>query len=222
MPSRAKPEGTDSSPASRSLPQFRFTSRPEPFCLWLLASLALAPQLHGDVVINEFCANNGGLLRDEDLQSPYWLEIHNRGPGTVNLGGRHLTKWTPGTNNGAGYLGLVGDTKFSVDRGVYNTPFTVGITSATATASIFWTTNGSVPSPTNGTLYTGPVLIPGTRLLRAAAFLTNHVPSVPDVSTTICGGTSPVTTASCRRLSFSMETAAALGSGGTWPERCRR
>ena len=93
---------------------------------------------------------------------------------------RYFTPPTPGTNNGASYLGLVADTKFSVDRGFYDTPFTVAITSATATASIYWTTNGSVPSLTNGTLYTGPVSIPSTRLLRAAAFLTNHVASVPD------------------------------------------
>lgn len=93
---------------------------------------------------------------------------------------RYFTPPTPGADNGAGYLGLVADTKFSVDRGFYSTPFTVAITSATATASIYWTTNGSIPSLTNGTLYTGPVAIPGPRLLRAAAFLTNYVASVPD------------------------------------------
>jgi hypothetical protein len=93
---------------------------------------------------------------------------------------RYFTPPTPGTNNGVGYLGLVADTKFSVDRGFYDTPFTVAITSATATASIYWTTNGSRPSPTNGTLYTAPIPVAGTRLLRAAAFLTNYVPTEPD------------------------------------------
>src|SRR5690606_38166318 len=43
-------------------------------------------------------------------------------------------------------------------------------------AAIYWTTNGSIPTP-NGTLYTGPISIPGTRMLRAAAFLSNHIPS---------------------------------------------
>jgi hypothetical protein len=98
---------------------------------------------------------------------------------------RYFTPPTPGTNNGTGYLGLVSDTKFSVDRGFYDTPFTVAITSATATASIYWTTNGSVPSPTNGMLYTSPVLISGTRMLRATACLAEHVPSVPDTHTYI-------------------------------------
>ena len=93
---------------------------------------------------------------------------------------RYFMPPTPGTNNGAGYLGLVADTKFSMDRGFYETPFTVAITSATATASIYWTTNGSVPSPTNGALYSAPIQIIGTRMLRAAAFLANYIPSVPD------------------------------------------
>ena len=56
----------------------------------------------------------------------------------------------------------------------------MAITSATATASIYWTKKGSIPSPTNGTLYTAPVPINGTRALRAAAFLNNYVPSIPD------------------------------------------
>lgn len=98
---------------------------------------------------------------------------------------RYFIPPTPGADNGAGYLGLVAGTKFSVDRGFYDTPFTVAITSATASASIYWTTNGSIPSPANGTLYTGPVPIGNTRPLRAAAFLTNHVPSVPDAHTYI-------------------------------------
>ncbi len=98
---------------------------------------------------------------------------------------RYFTTSTPGADNVSGYAGLVADTKFSVDRGFYSTPFTVAITSATATASIYWTTNGSIPSPTNGMLYTQPVLIPGTRMLRAAAFLANYVPSVPDTHTYI-------------------------------------
>ncbi len=98
---------------------------------------------------------------------------------------RYFTPPTPGAANGFGYLGLVADTKFSVDRGFYATPFTVAITSATTSASIYWTTNGSIPSPTNGMLYTTPVPINGTRALRAAAFLTNYVPSIPDSQTYI-------------------------------------
>lgn len=92
---------------------------------------------------------------------------------------RYFTPATPGELNDSGYLGLVSDTDFSVARGFYDMPFTVAITSATASASIYWTTNGSLPSPTNGTLYTTPVSVTGNTFLRAAAFLAGHVPSVP-------------------------------------------
>lgn len=92
---------------------------------------------------------------------------------------RYFSPPTPGAANDAGYLGLVADTEFSVTRGFYDTPFTVAITSATASALIYWTTNGSLPSPTNGTLYTTPVSVTGNRFLRAAAFLAGHLPSVP-------------------------------------------
>jgi len=60
----------------------------------------------GGVVISEFMAENNGFLRDQDGDSPDWLEIHNDSQSTVNLAGWHLTdepaslaKWTfPGTN----------------------------------------------------------------------------------------------------------------------------
>lgn len=85
---------------------------------------------------------------------------------------------TPGADNGTGYLGLVDDPHLSVPRGFYDVPFTVAITSATAGAAIYYTADGSIPSPANGIVYTNPVAVNGTTLLRAAAFLSNYVPSV--------------------------------------------
>jgi hypothetical protein len=101
---------------------------------------------------------------------------------------RYFSPPTPGAANAAGYLGLVSDTKFSVDRGFYNTPFTVAITSVATNASIYWTTNGSIPSPTNGLLYTSPVSVTGNTLLRAAAFLSNYVASIPEAQTYLFPG----------------------------------
>lgn len=45
----------------------------------------------GDLVITEFMAVNGGVARDEDGDSPDWVEIFNAGPGAVDLGGYSLT-----------------------------------------------------------------------------------------------------------------------------------
>lgn len=119
-------------------------------------------------------------LNVSSTDTDFYISAELEGLATGTPVERYFTPSTPGAINEAGYLGLVSDTKFSVDRGFYSVPFSVAITSATASASIYWTTNGSVPTPTNGTLYSGPILIPGTRLLRAAAFLADHVPSIPD------------------------------------------
>jgi hypothetical protein len=62
------------------------------------------------VVINEFLANNGTGLADQDGDHSDWIELHNSGTGTVNLGGWYLTdnlsdrdKWQlPSTNLAAG------------------------------------------------------------------------------------------------------------------------
>lgn len=157
-------------------------------------SAATASRSDTDNLLYEdiFIANVPGLLAD----GPNVLAIHGLNVSASDsdflvqaelegiVGGQYSLRYfrppTPGAVNDSGYLGLVADTKFSADRGFYDAPFTVAITSATASASIYWTTNGSIPSPTNGTLYAGAVPIAGTTLLRAAAFLNGHVSSVPD------------------------------------------
>jgi len=84
---------------------------------------------------------------------------------------------TPGTANGVSYFGVVADTKFSVDRGFYDAPFSLTITSATPGAAIYFTTNGGVPSPTNGFLHSAPIGISANSFIRAAAYLQGWIPS---------------------------------------------
>lgn len=106
----------------------------------------------------------------------------------VSVGGsadRYFTQPSPGGVNGGGTLGLVADTKFSVDRGFFDVPFTVAITSATAGAQIYFTTNGSTPSAVNGVLYTTPVHISRTTVLRALATKPGWTPSNVDTHTYI-------------------------------------
>ncbi|HWH72334.1 MAG TPA: chitobiase/beta-hexosaminidase C-terminal domain-containing protein, partial [Candidatus Sulfotelmatobacter sp.] len=92
---------------------------------------------------------------------------------------------SPDGPNASGFLAVVGDTKFSVSRGFYDTPFSLAITTATANATIRFTTNGSTPSPTNGTIYTGPLTISGTTVIRAAAFKAGYLPSNVDTESYI-------------------------------------
>src|SRR6185503_14849346 len=81
----------------------------------------------------------------------------------------YLSPPSPGAANPTNYVQFVADTKFGVDRGFFSAPISVVITTATANATIYFTTNGSVPSPTNGSLYTGPIPISRTTSLRAVA-----------------------------------------------------
>ncbi len=59
---------------------------------------------------------------------------------------------------------------FSPAPGTYTSPQMVTITSATAGASLRYTTDGSTPTETNGTLYTVPVTISTTTTLQAIAY----------------------------------------------------
>jgi len=59
---------------------------------------------------------------------------------------------------------------FSLGSGNYTGTQTVAITSATSGASIRYTTDGSAPSETNGTIYSGPVSIGATAVLKAIAY----------------------------------------------------
>ncbi len=92
----------------------------------------------------------------------------------------YFAKATPGTANGTGYENYVADTQFSHDRGFYDQPFALQISTTTVGASIYWTTNGTLPSPTNGVLYAGPINIAGTTIVRAAAYKTGFQPSNVD------------------------------------------
>ncbi len=98
---------------------------------------------------------------------------------------RYFWPPTPGQANGSGYLGFVADTKFSVNRGFCSAPFHVTVSSATPGASIYWTTNGSPPSPANGFLFTQPVWIDRTLALRAVACAPDRIPTEVETHTYI-------------------------------------
>ena len=53
---------------------------------------------------------------------------------------------TAGTINSTESFGIVADTKFTVDRGFYDSPFEVEISTQTEGAAIRYTTDGSAPS----------------------------------------------------------------------------
>ena len=80
---------------------------------------------------------------------------------------------TPGASNNGSYLAVVADTKFSHDRGFYDAPFDVQITSETPGALIRYTTDASTPTISHGVIFNSasPIRISTTTCLRAMAFL---------------------------------------------------
>lgn len=90
---------------------------------------------------------------------------------------------TPDAANGPVTQGFVADTTFDVDRGFFTDPFSLTISSATPDAQIRYTTDGSEPSATTGTVYTGPITISSTTTIRAAAFKDGFFPTNVDTQT---------------------------------------
>ena len=83
----------------------------------------------------------------------------------------YFDKPTPGTFNGTGGNGFVEEVAFSAPHGFYETPFNLTLFTPTPGAQIRYTTDGSPPSATHGTVYTAPVPIGNTTTVRATAFL---------------------------------------------------
>lgn len=90
---------------------------------------------------------------------------------------------TPNAPNGTRFDGVVADTVFSVRRGIFNTPQTVVIACATPGAVIRYTMDGSDPTASTGTLYSAPLTVNTTRVVKAAAFLPGWAPTNVDVQT---------------------------------------
>ena len=98
------------------------------------------------------------------------------GPGSTGSRG-YLFPASPARANGPALTGFVGDTNFSHQRGFYDEPIAVTISSATPGANIRYTTDGRAPTPSFGRLYTGPVDIRSTTVLRAIAYKPGMVPT---------------------------------------------
>jgi len=97
---------------------------------------------------------------------------------------------SPTAQNNDAYLGEVADTKFSHDRGFYDTPFSVTIATETKDATVYYTLDGTEPFDAagrflTGTAYTNPIPIRTTTTLRAMAFKPGFKPTNIDAQTYI-------------------------------------
>jgi hypothetical protein len=83
---------------------------------------------------------------------------------------------TPGGPNVVGGGGIPQPVQFSVSRGFYTIPFTLILTATPLTLQIRYTLDGSKPTATSGILYTGPIAITTTSIVRATSFGANYLP----------------------------------------------
>ncbi|NQU22377.1 MAG: lamin tail domain-containing protein, partial [Candidatus Nealsonbacteria bacterium] len=126
--------------------------------------------VHG---LNHTAADGGFLLVPELIASSHL------GPAG------YMVTPTPDAENVPGAIGFVKDTQFSVDRGFYDAPQDVTITTGTSDATIMFTLDGTNPTELHGTEYIGPIHVDRTTTLRAAAFKPGWEPTNVDTHTYI-------------------------------------
>ncbi len=98
---------------------------------------------------------------------------------------------------------------FTPGGGSYTTAQNVTITTSTGSASIHYTTDGSTPSETVGTVYSGPVNISSSpTTLKAIAYETGLTSSAVTSGTYTIGGTPPT-------FNFEAESLSPVGGGAT-------
>ncbi len=133
--------------------------------------------------------NTGTLLSEFSAGgTDYPEQVTDVSYGFVNDGNYNQPSYfatpTPGAANTNAVDGVVGRVNASVSAGFFDVAFPVSLSTETAGATIWYTTDGSAPSPTNGQNYSsgpgsGPFTINSTTNLRAVATRTNFA-TVPD------------------------------------------
>jgi hypothetical protein len=89
----------------------------------------------------------------------------------------YLAKPTPGGVNDETLVweGILPKVMFKVERGFYETPFALELSNLSPGSVIRYTMDGSEPTETHGMIYTAPIRIDTTAVVRAAAFKPNFL-----------------------------------------------
>ena len=118
---------------------------------------------------------------NDEIAPSYPVQRNDHSYGRENNGEiwRYFASPTPRVSNGHQSLirGLLDPPHFSSPRGFYAHPFNLRLTSPDSQAVIRYTTDGSEPTVRNGTVYSAPIPVESSRIIRAAAFRANYLPS---------------------------------------------
>lgn len=103
---------------------------------------------------------------------------HSYGYDSTN-GLKYFAAPTPGAPNGDSAIStILPAPHFNVERGYFESPFTLILSIPVYGAAIRYTTDGSEPTLSNGATYSSPITISNTAVIRASAFKTDVLPSV--------------------------------------------
>lgn len=80
---------------------------------------------------------------------------------------------TPGKDNSQSMGILLPEPVFSIKHGIFNAPFQLEITNPFSGTSIYYTTDGSIPSKTNGNLFSSKIPVSSTSVIRAVTVNNN-------------------------------------------------
>jgi hypothetical protein len=92
----------------------------------------------------------------------------------LGLGEHFFATDTPGEANTEEFWLYVENVDFSHERGFHDDPFDLTLTTDTAGAEIYYTTDGSAPNDTDGVLYVAPISVTTTTAVRATAYKSGH------------------------------------------------
>ena len=126
---------------------------------------------------------NRALVQDFSPTFPRGSIFHSYGR---NAGGSYVyfdTATPAAANAGAELSGFVASPTFSVTGGFYATSQSVALTTATAGATIRYTTDGSEPTATTGVLYSSAIAVSANVAIRARAFKSGMIPSSSTTNT---------------------------------------
>ncbi|NLF39680.1 hypothetical protein GX586_09560 [bacterium] len=84
---------------------------------------------------------------------------------------------TPGAMNGSAFVMTTSKARFSHERGFYDAPFVLTLSSDTPGATIRYRTDFYEPTVSGGILHTGPIWITKTTCVRAIAYTNGYLPS---------------------------------------------
>lgn len=108
-------------------------------------------------------------FNDSADDAEFFLASELTAAGQIQVG-HYFDVPTPGKANAVDVLDLLASPQFSPERGLYEAPFLLTLSSDATGAVIRYTTDGSLPTETGGQIYSSPILISATTCVRAAAF----------------------------------------------------